>query len=262
MIATAVKTRLYLLRQLVSRDISQRHKGTWGGVGWLVAQPLLMLAIYTVVFGLIFRPRWEGMDNVWDYALVLFLGKIPYIFMLETVGRAPTLIAAHQNYVKKLTFPIGLLPVMGHFTSFLVVGISFVVWSIFCLILRHHVPWTLALIPLIYFPLFFQLLGISYFIAALGAYFRDVSQVVQPILFSMMFLSPVFYPVEMSPRWLYPIFVINPLTYPIETSRAVLLGDVGLSLPTWGLHSAIGVAVFLAGRWFFNRVRGGFADVL
>lgn len=257
-----IKRHAFLTRQLISRDLSQRHKGTWGGISWLVFQPLMMLAIYTVVFGLIFRPRWEGMESVWDYALVLFLGKIPYIFMLETVGRAPALISGHQNYVKKLTFPVGLLPVMVHAGSFIMVAISLAIWGVFCMILRNYVPFSLAVMPLVYLPMFLELLGISYAIAALGAYFRDVGQVVQPVLFSMMFLSPVFYPMSGAPEWLLPIFIVNPLTYPIEASRALLLGLGEFTVSSWVFHLLLGVFVLSAGRWFFNRVRGGFADVL
>lgn len=253
---------LYLLRQLVARDIAQRHKGTVAGALWLVMQPLLMLAIYTVVFGLIFKPRWEGVGDVWDYALMLFLGKIPYIFMLETVGRASSLIASHENYVKKVTFPVYLLPVTANCTSALVAMLSLVVWAAFCLLLRGYVPLELVLVPVLYVPMFLSLLGLSYIIAALGAYFRDVGQVVQPIVFSMMFLSPVFYPVELSPAWLRPVFKINPLTFPIEAAREMLLGAGSVRVADWTMQLIVSALVLAVGYWFFARVRPGFADVV
>ena len=253
---------LYLLRQLSSRDLAQRYKGTWGGLLWVAVQPLLMLAVYTVVFGVIFRPRWVGLDSVWDYALVIFLGKIPYIFLLETVGRAPGLITGHVSYVKKLAFPLEVLPWMSHLTATAVAGISLAVWLLFAIIIRQEFPWQVALMPIVYLPMFVTLLGVSYFISSLGTYFKDVGQVVQPILFAMMFLSPVFYPLEMAPRIMRQVMLLNPLTLPIEQSRGLLLFGAPLDYPYLIAQLLFGFVVLALGYAWFQRTRDGFAEVL
>ena len=253
---------LYLLRQLSSRDFAQRYKGTWGGLLWVAVQPLLMLAVYTVVFGVIFRPRWTGLDSVWDYALVIFLGKIPYIFLLETVGRASGLISGHVSYVKKLAFPLDVLPWMAHFTATAVAGISLAVWLLFAIILHQAFPWQIVLIPIVYLPMFVTLLGVSYFISSLGTYFKDIGQVVQPVLFAMMFLSPVFYPLEMAPRIMRHVMLLNPLTLPIEQSRALLLFNGSLDFPSLITQLLFGFVVLGLGYAWFQRTRNGFAEVL
>lgn len=253
---------LYLLRQLSHRDLAHRYKGTVGGILWVVVQPLFMLAIYTVVFGLIFKPRWNGLESVWDYALVIFLGKIPYIFMLETVGRSPGLISSHVSYVKKLSFPLQLLPWMSHITAAMVAMISLLVWLVFAIAIHRHFPLEILLIPIVYVPMFISLLGVSYMLSSLGAYFKDVGNVVQPILFAMMFMSPVFYPLAMVPQKLKALMILNPLVYPIEQSRALLLFSGKFDLTAYLIQLVAGLLVLAVGWFWFKRTREGFAEVL
>lgn len=253
---------IYLLKQLSRRDLAHRYKGTVGGILWVVIQPLFMLAIYTVVFGMIFKPRWNGLDSVWDYALVIFLGKIPYIFMLETVGRSPGLISSHVSYVKKLAFPLQLLPWMSHLTAAIVAGISLLVWLVFFIGIHHSFPVGIFLIPVIYLPMFISLLGISYMLSSLGAYFKDVGNFVQPILFAMMFMSPVFYPLDMVPERIKSLMLLNPLVYPIEQSRSLLLFSGTFDFASYLFQLATAALVLLVGWLWFERTREGFAEVL
>lgn len=253
----------FLLRQLVQRDIESKHKGTAGGVVWLVAQPLLMLAIYTLVFGLIFQPRWRGIESIWDYALILFLGKIAYIYVLESVGRAPSLIAAHASYAKKSRFPLDLLVLMSQATALVGVVISFVVWTAFYALLHKAPPPSAAvLVPLVLAPLVLSATGISLFLASLGTYFRDVAQIVQPILFSMMFLSPVFYPIAQSPGFMKPFLRFNPMSQAIEQTRNLLYFSQPLDWQWLGSQTLIGLILLGSGWWWFRRTQRGFAEVL
>ena len=253
---------LYLLRQLAQRDMAQRYKGTVGGFLWVVIQPLFMLAIYTVVFGVIFKPRWNGLESVWDYALVIFLGKIPYIFMLETVGRSPGLISSHVSYVKKLSFPLHLLPFMSHITAAMVAMVSLLVWLVFSIVIHQSFPLSIFLIPIVYVPMFLSLLGMSYMLSSLGAYFKDVGNVVQPTLFAMMFMSPVFYPLTMVPQKLKALMVLNPLAYPIEQSRSLLLFSGSFDIEAYFVQLVAGLLIFMAGWHWFKRTREGFAEAL
>lgn len=259
----AVGSWVFLLRQLIVRDIEAKHKGTAGGVIWLVAQPLLMLAIYTLVFGLIFQPRWKGVESIWDYALILFLGKIPYIYVLESVGRSPSLIAMHTSYAKKSRFPLELLVVMSQASAIVGVVISFFIWMIFYLMLHQGLPPLKGvLVPLMYVPLFLSATGLSLVLASLGTYFRDVAQIVQPILFSMMFLSPVFYPIAQSPGFMRPLLRANPMSQAIEQTRNLLYFDGVVDWFWLAWQLALGGTLLAFGWWWFRRTKGGFAEVL
>lgn len=253
----------FLLRQLVQRDVEAKHKGTAGGVIWLVAQPLLMLAIYTLVFGLIFQPRWRGIESIWDYALILFLGKIAYIYVLESVGRAPSLISSNASYAKKSRFPLDLLVLMAQATALVGVVISFAVWTVFYVLLHKAPPPAAAVfVPLVFAPLVLSATGTSLFLASLGTYFRDVAQIVQPILFSMMFLSPVFYPIAQSPEFMKPFLRFNPMSQAIEQTRNLLYFSEPLDWQWIGTQTLIGLLLLGAGWWWFRRTERGFAEVL
>ncbi|GIX39653.1 MAG: transport permease protein [Silanimonas sp.] len=256
-------TGAYLLRQLVVRDIQSRYKGTVGGALWVVGQPLLMLAIYTLVFGLVFQPKWDGLGSIWDFSLVLFLGKIPYIYVLDTVGRSPALMVAHAGYVKKTQFPLGFLIWMSQASALFVAVVSLFVWGLFYLLIHFDLPpITSLLLPIIYLPLFFSVGGICYFLSSLGTYFRDVSQIVQPILFSMMFLSPVFYPIHKSPEWMRGFLEWNPMSQAIEQSRNVIYFGQSMDWHWWGMQMLLGILLLILGRGWFSRTRGGFAEVI
>lgn len=253
----------FLLRQLIARDIEAKHKGTFGGILWLVAQPLLMLAIYTLVFGLIFQPRWKGVESIWDYALILFLGKIPYIYVLESIGRAPSIIVSHSSYAKRMQFPLELLVYMSQATALVGVLLSMCVWLVFYLLIHQSLPGPRALlVPVVYVPLLLSSAGVSLLLASLGTYFRDVGQVVQPILFSMMFLSPVFYPIAQSPGLMRPWLEINPMSQAIEQSRNLLYFSAAVDWVWWGTQFVVGLSVAFVGWLWFRRTKGGFAEVL
>lgn len=253
----------YLLRQLVRRDIQSKHKGTLGGGVWLVAQPLLMLAIYTLVFGLVFQPKWSGAGSIWDFSLILFLGKIPYIYVLETVGRAPSLIVANANYVKRTQFPLEILVLMSQATALFVALVSLLVWFLFYAVIKGGLPNPASLLlPLIYLPMCLAVTGLSYLLSSLGAYFKDVGQIVQPVLFSMMFLSPVFYPISESPGWMRTFLRANPMSQAIEQSRSVLYFAQAMDWAWWAVHMLGGLMVLALGYLWFRKTRGGFAEVL
>lgn len=253
----------FLLRQLVARDIEAKHKGTAGGVFWLIAQPLLMLAIYTLVFGLIFQPRWKGVESIWDYALILFLGKIPYIYILESIGRSPSIIVSHSAYAKRTQFPLELLVYMAQMSAIVGAAISMTVWLAFYMLIHQDLPGVRSLlVPLIYLPMCLSSAGISLLLASLGTYFRDVGQVVQPILFSMMFLSPVFYPIAQSPALMRPWLELNPMSQVIEQSRSLLYFEMQVDWQWWSGQMILGIALVGLGSLWFRRTKGGFAEVL
>ncbi|WP_416268786.1 ABC transporter permease [Burkholderia cepacia] len=257
-----VFTHRQLLRQLVSRDIAGRYRGSMFGTIWAFLNPLLMLSVYTVVFGVFLRSRWAGTSNSLEFSVVLFSGLVIFNFFSECFNRAPTLITSHANYVKKVAFPLELLPWMIVGTALFHMSISFLVWIIFSAFVYGTIHWTLVFVPLILVPLVFMVIGVSWILSSLGVYIRDIGQVVGVLTSVVMFLSPVFYAIESLPKPFQAVLRINPLTFVIQQARAVMIDGV---LPDFGMLAVYTVAsvlfAWLSLAWF-QRARDGFADVL
>lgn len=249
---------------MTRRDVVGRYKGSFIGLGWSFFNPILMLIIYTFVFSVVFKARWgvDGNESKAEFAVVLFVGLIVHALFAEVINRAPGLIQTNVNYVKKVVFPLEILPVvtMGATLFHGVVSLGVLV-SAFVLI-HGFVHWTALLIPLILLPLVLMILGFAWLLASLGVYLRDVGQTVGILTTVMLFLSPVFYPVSRLPEKYQVLLLINPLTYVIEQARQVLIfGQV----PDWiglAVYAAISCMVAWTGYWWFQRTRQGFADVI
>lgn len=252
----------YLYSQMVRRDIERRYKATAGGMLWAIVQPVLMIGIYTVVFGLIFQPRWPAVQSSWDYVLILFLGKIPYLFVTEAFAAATVSMRSHANLVKKAVFPLKLLPGVAVGSSAYHAMIATCVWMAFYVVIKGGVPWAALLLPIIWLPTILFCLGACWLLSAFGAYFRDTDQIVGTFNIALMFLSPIFYPLTSVPPALRQVMVFNPLSHAIETSRALMLWPDKLDLSTYPIYLAAGFLFMLLGYVFFNRMRSGFADAI
>lgn len=252
-----------LILSLTRRDIEQRYRGSAIGLLWSLVNPLLMLGIYTFVFSAIFKMRWAVLsDNPFDFALMLFSGLMLFNFFSECVSRAASLIVGNPNLVKKIVFPL-------HVQAWTVVGaglfqaaVSLGVLLVALLVIRGGVPWTVVLLPLVLAPLCLLVLGSVWLVSALGVFIRDVGQIVGHVLTMMMFLSPLFYPIEAIPKKFQWLFYLNPLTFLVNEARKVLV--IGTT-PDWAGLAAYSLLALMAtwvGFWFFQRARPGFSDVI
>ena len=253
-----------LTRQMIHRDIAGRYKGSALGLAWSFFNPVFMLAVYTFVFSEIFKARWgTGEDeSKTQFAVVLFAGMIVHGLFAEVLNRAPGLILANVNYVKKVVFPLEILPVVSLgaalFHSLVSLGVLLAAFALF----NGYVHWTAVLIPLVMLPLVVLTLGLAWMLASLGVFLRDVGQTIGIITTVLMFLSPVFYPVTAVPERFRPFIMANPLTFIIEQAREVLIWG---HLPNWtglGIYTLAATAVAWAGYAWFQKTRKGFADVL
>jgi lipopolysaccharide transport system permease protein len=248
---------------MTTREVVGRYRGSVMGLAWSFFNPILMLAVYTFVFSEIFKARWVGMDTgKGGFAILLFVGMIVHGLFAECANRAPSLILTNGNYVKKVVFPLEILPVITLGSALFHSSISLLVLLIAQVILTHTMQWTALLFPLILVPLLLATLGFSWFLASLGVFLRDVGHVIAVLTTVLLFLSPVLYPVAALPEVYQPWLRLNPLTYIIEESRNVLLFG---HLPQWdslGIAMIIGALIAAAGFWFFQKTRKGFADVL
>jgi lipopolysaccharide transport system permease protein len=251
-----------LLLQLVSRDIVGRYRGSLFGTVWAFLNPLLMLSLYTVVFGIFLHARWANTANSLQFSVVLFAGLIVFNFFSECLNRAPMLICGHVNYVKKVAFPLELLSWMTVGTSLFHAGISLVAWAIFFAFVYGTVHWTLIFIPLIFAPLIFMAVGTSWIISSLGVYIRDIGQVIGVLTSVIMFLCPIFYAVESLPKPFQVALLVNPLTVIIQQTRRILVDGAMPDFRTLAMYTAASIVFAWLSLAWFQRARDGFADVL
>jgi lipopolysaccharide transport system permease protein len=252
-----------LLMQLVKREILQRFRSSWLGIAWAVLTPLAMLMVYTFVFRSVLKAKWPGAENSdSEFALQIFSGLLIFSLFSEVVGRAPNLILEQPNLVKKVIFPLHILPWMTVLAALFNAFISIIVLIVGTWLMRGNINIQLFAIPLIILTFIPMLLGLSWFLSALGVYIRDIHNIIGLILTPMLFLSPIFYPASALPENAQFLMQINPLTFIIESLRGAVLS--GHWPETIGILRYFFVSLIVAfiGGWFFHKTRKGFADVL
>jgi len=253
----------HLIWQLAKREVVGRYRGSALGLVWSFFNPLFMLAVYTFVFSVVFKARWGPAGGATtDFALFLFSGLIVYSLFAELVNRSPTLIVGNVNYVKRVVFPLEILPVVAMGSALFHASVSILVLIAFYFAIHRHVPLSIVLLPLVLLPLVLMTLGVAWTLAALGVYVRDVAQTTGILTTALLFLSPVFYPASAVPEALRGYVFLNPLAVIIEESRKVAIHG---EAPDWlalGLVGLLSVGIAAAGLYAFQRSRRGFADVL
>ncbi|AZD03675.1 ABC transporter permease [Pseudomonas chlororaphis] len=252
-----------LVAQMIRREVAGRYKGSTMGLAWSFLNPVLMLAVYTFVFSVVFKARWAGgSESKTEFALVLFSGLILFNLFSECVNKAPTLILNNVNYVKKVIFPLEILPIINLGAALFHWIISLVVWLIFYGVFYGLPHTTILLLPLVMLPLMLLSLGMSWLLASLGVYLRDVAQIVGVLMSVLMFLSPIFYPISSLPEDYQVIMLINPLTLAIEQTRDVMMWGKAPDWLIWGKYLLCSGFFFWICFAWFQKTRKGFADVL
>lgn len=253
-----------LILQLTRRDVIGRYKGSFMGLAWSFFTPLLMLGIYTFVFCVVFNARWVegGEQSNTAIAVLMFTGMIVHGLFAEALNRAPGLILSNVNFVKKVVFPLEILPVVAIAAALFHTGISLTVLLGAYAVYKGLVHWTAIFIPFVFLPLALLSLGLVWALAALGVFLRDVGQVIALVTSVMLFLSPVFYPITAVPEAYRPVIMANPLTFIMAQAREVLVWG---RQPDWqglGIYTLVAVAVAWGGYAWFQKTKKGFADVL
>jgi lipopolysaccharide transport system permease protein len=252
-----------LLWALVKRDFIGRYKGSVMGIAWSLFHPLLMLAIYTFVFSVAFKVKWgAGEESKIAFSIMLFSGFIVHSFFAECINRASGLITNHPNYVKKIIFPLEILPWMVLFSAILHFLVSFGVLLAFCLLTGVSIHGGTLLTPIILLPLILTTLGLSWIFSSLGVYLRDLSQATGMLTTVALFLAPIFYPIEALPQNYQTLITLNPITLPIYQLREAMFWNTPLRWDLWALSLIVGAIISYIGYWWFQKSRRGFADVL
>jgi lipopolysaccharide transport system permease protein len=252
-----------LLVQLWKRDFSVRYRNGLLGVAWAFLNPLMMLTLYSFVFVFVFKMRWgSGPDTRGNFVILLFTGLVVHGFFAEFLNRAPVLISSNASYVKKVVFPLELLPLVPLLGALVNLLIGMMMIAILLFFLQGSVPLTIFFLPIVIAPFTILILGMTYFLSATGVFVRDLAHVVGIISTIAMFASPVLFPLENVPAAYRTYLYANPLTLIVEQLRGVAI--LGL-MPDWWLLAAylvIASFVFVGGMIWFRATRRGFADVL
>ena len=254
-----------LLTQLTRREVDARYRHSLLGALWMVITPLVMMVVLTVVFRQVMGVRWPGVgqdEAHIGFALRLYAGLALFQFFSDCVNRSPSLVLSQPQLVKKVVFPLELLAwvnvgsaAVGLLVSglLLVLGVTYMHGAV-------SVQW-LAL-PLVWLPMLPLLLGLGWLLSGMGTYVRDVAQVLGPVMSALMFLTPIFFPLEALPPLARNWMVLNPLAEPITQTRAVLMDGVWPDWGAWVVHAVGCLLVAVVGAFWFARVRKGFADVV
>jgi lipopolysaccharide transport system permease protein len=259
----ALKRHFALIVQMAKRDVIGRYRGSFAGLFWSFFNPLLMLVIYTFVFGVIFKSRWNMQTtNQFQYALVLFAGLNINTFFAECANRATTLIVENTNFVKRVVFPLETLTWSTIGSGLFHLLISTIVLLVISPFINGSIPWTVTLFPIVVACFLPFVAGTVWLLASLGVYLRDLKQVIAIVTMALMFLAPILYPMTLIPIqyrvWMY----CNPLTIPVQAAQNVLIWG---TLPRWdhlGLYALIAsLFAWFAFAWF-EQTRKGFADVV
>lgn len=251
--------------QMTKREIIGRYRGSILGFAWSFLNPLLMLVVYTFVFSVVFKARWGEVgreESRVDFALTLFSGLIIFNLFAETVNRAPGLVLSNVNYVKKVIFPLEILPLVSIGGVFFHALMSLLVLLISLLLIKGFIPWTALYIPFIVLPLLITSLGISWFLAALTVYIRDVAQITSVLTTVLMFVSAVFFPISALPQE-YQIYLhLNPVAAIVNESRNALIFGASPDWTKLGFTFVFSLVLAVGGYIWFQKARKGFADVL
>lgn len=250
-----------LIASLVKREISARYRGSFGDSAWAVLHPILMMATYFFVFGVVLQTRFANDPSRTGFALYFLAGMLPWLAFADAVARAPELIVQNRVFVKKLVFPVSILPFNSALAGLVTGLLATFFYLIVLAFLRDGLPLTALALPLLILPQFLFTAGVCWMLAALGVFLRDLSHMMSFLLTVWMFITPIFYPETSLPVSLIPILAKNPLFQLVRMYRQVLLEG---QWPDWwalGKLWLVGGAMFCVGYAWFHRLRRTFADV-
>ena len=255
----------YLIGQLVRRDVLLKYKGSYLGIGWSFLYPLLLLIAFTLVFGGVFGGRWKGGESGGmhglELALFIYCGLAVFTPFSEVISTAPRLLLGNQNFVKKIIFPTEILPLVS-LLSASIHGTAHIILLLLAALLTGHSHTSMLLVPIVLLPVWLFTLGLAWLTTAAGAYVRDLAHGMPVLVQLLMFLSPVFYPLDSAPGFLRTLHAFNPLALAMEDMRRTVITGLPPDWNSWLFMLVIGLAFAALGYAFFVRCREEFADVL
>lgn len=252
-----------LFWQLLVRDVQSSVRGSALGLAWIIITPLVLVAIYTFVFGFVLKSAWfSETESTVVVPLIYFTGLMTFSFFMEVITRAPEFIHSNRTYVTKIIFPIEILDWVLVGSAAFKLAAAMILLALFLLMTTGEMPVAMLLAPIVIAPLAIVCVGLGWLFSALGTYIRDIQQVLLALGPVMMFVSPIFYDINQVPEAFRGVFWINPLTFVLETLRGLLFFDRPVNWLAYAVYWLVALMVFYCGYAFFQRARRGFADVV
>jgi homopolymeric O-antigen transport system permease protein len=249
--------------EMIKRDITDRYAGQMLGSAWAICHPLLLMSIYTIVFSFIFSIRMGGQANLpLDYTTYLLSGLIPWIAFQESMNRGTTAILVNAELVKQVVFPLEILPIKGIFSSFLTQIVATLFLMSYVTIKFSFLPWTYCLLPLLFVFQFMAMAGVCFVLASVGAYFRDLKDVMQIFSIACLYAIPIFYLPDWLPSWFKPIFYINPFSYMVWCYQDVCYFGKFEHPWAWPIFFSLSFLSFAVGYRIFQKIKTMFGNIL
>lgn len=259
----SARQRLELIGQLTIRDIAAKYQGSMLGLIWAALSPLLTVVMYTFLFSYVFQARWGPSEQSHvQYGVIIYAGLIVHACFMDVLNRATACILGHANLVKKVVFPTQIIPVVVVASALFHFLLSLTILVLMLFFTGDGPPLSALVYPLVLLPAVLYLLGLAWGLSALGVYVRDLPQIMPLLGNVLLFAGPVLYPREALPTAMQPWLLLNPITFPVEQSRALLFGQGPLDLAGLTVYVLLAVVCAGAGWTFFIKTRKGFADVL
>ncbi|MEH1981779.1 ABC transporter permease [Nostoc sp.] len=255
-----------LLRTLVKRDLEARYKGSILGNLWPLLNQLSQLLIYTYVFSVVLKVKLSLKslpENNFTFGLWLFAGLLPWLAFSGGLMQSANSVVAQKNLVKKVVFPLELLPLVPILSTFIESSFGLIMLILFVAVNTHTLHPTLALLPLVWLTQLLLTTGLGYLVSGLTVFLRDIPQTLAVVLNIWMYLTPIIYPASAIPEeWRSVVFWLNPMTAIVEVYRDLILVGKVEHWGEWGISSIIAFVMFCCGFYVYKRLRTAFADVL
>ena len=254
--------RFDLIRSLTKRELAARYRGSILGMLWTLLTPIVMIAIFTIIFSGIFKAKFGDSSSQWDYALYLFCGLLPWNAFQESLQLSSSTIVSHANLVKRVVFPLETLPISLTFAAVANQMLGTIVLLVAIAILRHQVHATIIFLPVVLAPQLIATLGAAWFVASVGVFIRDIVQGISLVLMAWMYLTPIIYPESLVPAAYRGAINLNPFTALVRNYRRILLEGLPPDWAGLAYFAFCAAAAFVLGYWWFARSRKNFADVI
>jgi lipopolysaccharide transport system permease protein len=250
--------------EMIKRDITERYAGQMFGTLWAIGHPLFLMSIYVIVFTYIFSMRIGsgGYDFPLDYPTYILSGLIPWMTFQESMNRGTLAVLANADLVKSVVFPLEILPIKGIFSAFLTQGVATLFLIGYVLIKFHYLPWTYSLLPLLFFFQFLAMTGVCYVLASVGAYFRDLKDIVQVFSVACFYIIPILYLPSWLPKWFQPIFLLNPFSYMVWCYQDACFFGRFEHPWAWPIFFILSSLTFYLGYRIFHKLKTMFGNVL
>ena len=261
--AALVNERCSLLAIMTWRELTDRYAGQALGAAWAVISPLLMMATYMLAFGVIFRGRIGPVDNGTEYVAFMLAGLVPWMAMQDCVSRATSAITGHANLVKQVVFPNEILPLRVALSSMSILLIGLIVTIPLAIASGAWHPFgLLVLLPIAIASFVLLLVGLSFWLAAIGVFARDIKDLISFLLGIGLFLHPVLYPPASVPSWLGPWFMLSPFSHMIWCFRDALTLSNHEHIWSWLVFPLVSISTFTMGWRGYRMLKPTFGNAL